>query len=33
MGKGRPHWAQIMLKRRRKTLIVCQACHHSIHQE
>ena len=33
MGKGRPHWAQIMLKRRRKTLIVCQACHHTIHQE
>ncbi len=32
MGKGRPHWAQIMLKRRRKTLIVCQACHHTIHQ-
>jgi group II intron reverse transcriptase/maturase len=33
MGKGRPHWAQIMLKRRRKTLIVCQSCHHAIHQE
>jgi hypothetical protein len=33
MGKGRPYWAQIMLKRRRKTLIVCQACHHAIHQE
>ena len=33
MGKGRPYWAQIMLKRRRKTLIVCQACHHTIHQE
>jgi hypothetical protein len=33
MGKGRPHWAHIMLKRRRKTLIVCQACHHAIHQE
>jgi group II intron reverse transcriptase/maturase len=33
MGKGRPYWAQIMWKRRRKTLIVCQACHHTIHQE
>jgi group II intron reverse transcriptase/maturase len=31
MGKDRPHWAQIMLKNRRKTLIVCQACHHAIH--
>jgi group II intron reverse transcriptase/maturase len=33
MGKGRPHWAQIMLKRRRKTLIVCQDCHYAIHRE
>jgi group II intron reverse transcriptase/maturase len=33
MGKGRPRWAQIMLTRRRKTLIVCQACPHAIHQE
>jgi group II intron reverse transcriptase/maturase len=33
MGKKRPLWAQIMLKRRRKTLIVCQSCHHIIHQE
>ncbi len=33
MGKGRPYWAHIILKRRRKTLIVCQACHHIIHQE
>jgi len=32
MGKQRPQWAQIMLKRRRKTLIVCQSCHHSIHE-
>lgn len=31
MGKDRPHWAQIMLKNRRKTLIVCQTCHHAIH--
>lgn len=33
MGRERPYWAQIMLKRRRKTLIVCQTCHHAIHQE
>jgi group II intron reverse transcriptase/maturase len=33
MGRERPHWAQIMLKRRRKTLIVCQACHYAIHHE
>jgi Type II intron maturase/Reverse transcriptase (RNA-dependent DNA polymerase) len=31
MGRERPDFAQIMLKRRRKTLIVCQACHHVIH--
>jgi len=33
MGKGRPLWAHVMLKRRRKTLIVCQACHYAIHQK
>jgi group II intron reverse transcriptase/maturase len=32
MGKQRPQWAHIMLKRRRKTLIVCQPCHHAIHE-
>ncbi len=32
MGKDRPHWAQIMLKKRGKTLIVCQACHEAIHE-
>jgi len=31
LGKLRPPWAQVMLKRRRKTLIVCQPCHHAIH--
>jgi group II intron reverse transcriptase/maturase len=31
MGKDRPHWAQIMLKKQRKTLIVCPACHDAIH--
>jgi group II intron reverse transcriptase/maturase len=33
MGKKRPLWAQVMLKRRRKTLIVCQSCHSLIHRE
>jgi group II intron reverse transcriptase/maturase len=33
MGTTRPHWASLMLKRRRKTLIVCQPCHYSIHTE
>lgn len=33
MGKKRPLWAHVMLKRRRKTLIVCQSCHHIIHRE
>ena len=33
MGKKRPLWAYIMLKRRRKTLIVCQSCHSTIHRE
>ena len=32
MGKQRPQWALIMLKRRRKTLIVCQSCHQTIHE-
>jgi hypothetical protein len=32
MGKERPRWAHMMLKRRRKTLIVCQTCHHDIHE-
>jgi hypothetical protein len=31
MGKDRPLWAHIMLKKRRKTLIVCQTCHATIH--
>jgi group II intron reverse transcriptase/maturase len=31
LGKQRPDWAQIMLKRRRNTLIVCPSCHHAIH--
>ena len=24
-------WAEVMARRRRKTLVVCQACHHAIH--
>ncbi|HLG75640.1 MAG TPA: group II intron reverse transcriptase/maturase, partial [Ktedonobacteraceae bacterium] len=28
-----PRWAFLMKKRRRKTLIVCQPCHRSIHHE
>jgi group II intron reverse transcriptase/maturase len=27
----RPTWTQIMIKRRRKTLVVCQTCHDQIH--
>jgi hypothetical protein len=27
----RPQWVKIMVARRRKTLVVCQACHHAIH--
>jgi hypothetical protein len=26
-----PEWVQIMTKRRRKTLVVCEACYASIH--
>ncbi|MFL5587907.1 MAG: hypothetical protein ACJ8DI_09665 [Ktedonobacteraceae bacterium] len=26
-----PRWAYIMKKKRRKTLVVCQACHQAIH--
>lgn len=29
---SRPEWMKNMAARRRKTLVVCQACHHSIHQ-
>ncbi|MEO5873899.1 MAG: hypothetical protein ABIS86_20645, partial [Streptosporangiaceae bacterium] len=30
-GRPQPAWAQIMAKRRRKTLVVCRACHDLIH--
>jgi hypothetical protein len=32
MGQERPLWAHRMLTRRRTTLIVCQSCHHDIHE-
>jgi group II intron reverse transcriptase/maturase len=30
-GQPQPAWARIMAKRRRKTLVVCQRCHDTIH--
>ena len=30
-GQPQPEWAQIMARRRRKTLVVCEPCHASIH--
>ena len=30
-GQPQPEWAQIMAKRRRKTLVVCDPCYASIH--
>jgi group II intron reverse transcriptase/maturase len=27
----RPEWVRLMAKRKRKTLVVCSACHHAIH--
>jgi hypothetical protein len=30
-GVSRPAWMDIMAKRRRKTLMVCQVCHEAIH--
>jgi hypothetical protein len=32
-GQPRPEWVQIMARRRRKTLVVCQTCHERIHEE
>ena len=31
LGRPQPAWAQLMAKRRRKTLVVCAACHQAIH--
>jgi hypothetical protein len=31
IGPGQPAWAALMAKMRRKTLIVCAACHEHIH--
>ncbi|MEV0430513.1 hypothetical protein [Micromonospora sp. NPDC050495] len=30
-SKSQQTWTKIMVKRRRKTLIVCADCHHQIH--
>ena len=30
-GKPQPPWAQLMMRKRRKTLVVCAACHDVIH--
>ena len=30
-GTPQPAWAQLMTRRRRKTLVVCRACHADIH--
>jgi hypothetical protein len=30
-GQPQPEWMQVMARRRRKTLVVCDACHASIH--
>jgi hypothetical protein len=30
-GRPQPAWAEIMAKRRRKTLVVCRPCHDTIH--
>lgn len=30
-GPGRPAWATLMARKRRKTLVVCQPCHEVIH--
>ena len=30
-GPGQPAWAELMARKRRKTLVVCQPCHEAIH--
>jgi hypothetical protein len=30
-GTPRPAWAELMARKRRKTIVVCAACHDSIH--
>lgn len=29
---GKTHWERVMISKRRKTIVVCRACHHSIHE-
>ncbi|MFF2964722.1 hypothetical protein ACFVT1_38920 [Streptomyces sp. NPDC057963] len=30
-GRDRPEWADLMVRRRRKTLVACKPCHEGIH--
>lgn len=30
-GTGQPLWAELMARKRRKTLVVCRPCHDTIH--
>ena len=32
-GQPQPAWAQLMAKKRRKTLVVCRDCHDTIHAQ
>jgi hypothetical protein len=32
-GQPRPAWAELMARRRRKTLVVCPSCHDTIHRQ
>jgi hypothetical protein len=32
-GEGQPAWATLMAAKRRKTLVVCAACHNVIHAD
>jgi group II intron reverse transcriptase/maturase len=32
-GPSQPAWANLMAKRRRKTLVACETCHHAIHSD
>src|SRR5580704_6174504 len=32
-GQPRPAWAELMARRRRKTLVVCPSCHETVHRQ
>jgi hypothetical protein len=32
-GADQPSWATVMIRKRRKTLVVCHSCHDSIHNQ